>query len=88
MQVYPVPMRIRATNVSTSLLVVYGLPLGSFQCHIHRYEERSLASGVFEAPVNDITESLDELEPRERIGRYLGWHLLAMGEVLRPPLAI
>lgn len=38
-----------------------------------RYEERSL--GIFEAPLADIAENLDELEPRERVGRYLGWHL-------------
>ncbi|KAF5352975.1 hypothetical protein D9758_007968 [Tetrapyrgos nigripes] len=40
------------------------------------YEERSL--GVFEPPPDDEDEEPEELkkyEPRQRIGRYLGWHL-------------
>lgn len=40
------------------------------------YEERSL--GVFEAPPADEDEEpgdLETLPPRERIGKYLGWHL-------------
>ncbi|KAJ8516990.1 hypothetical protein ONZ45_g5757 [Pleurotus djamor] len=40
------------------------------------YEERSL--GVFEAPVDDEDEeptNLEALPPRERVGKYLDWHL-------------
>ncbi|KAF9458719.1 cation transport protein-domain-containing protein [Collybia nuda] len=37
------------------------------------YEEKSL--GVFEPPEGDITEDLDKLEVRERVGKYVGWHL-------------
>ncbi|KAL0952812.1 hypothetical protein HGRIS_007037 [Hohenbuehelia grisea] len=40
------------------------------------YEERSL--GVFEAEPEDEDEEpqgLEELAPRQRVGRYLGWHL-------------
>jgi hypothetical protein len=50
---------------------------------IHRYEERSL--GVFKAPVGDIEEGLEKLPSRERIGRYIGWHIrhqLSMGRLL------
>lgn len=57
--VYPVALSIRSTNV---------------------YEERSL--GVFEAPTEDeeeepdvIDQDMRELAPRERVGRYVGWHL-------------
>lgn len=51
----------------------------------HRYEERSL--GVFETPSEDEDEEpendLAKLGPRERVGRYVGWHLrrqLSIGE--------
>jgi Trk-type K+ transport system membrane component len=39
------------------------------------YEERSL--GVFELPPEDYDEPQDlpKLPPRERVGRYLGWHI-------------
>ncbi|KAJ7586206.1 potassium transporter [Mycena floridula] len=39
------------------------------------YEERSL--GVFEEPPEDDEEpdDMSKLEPRQRIGRYVGWHL-------------
>ncbi|KAI4519038.1 TrkH-domain-containing protein [Schizophyllum commune Loenen D] len=57
--VYPVALSIRSTNV---------------------YEERSL--GVFEAPEEDdddepdvVDQDMRELAPRERVGRYVGWHL-------------
>ncbi|KAL1746627.1 cation transport protein-domain-containing protein [Schizophyllum fasciatum] len=57
--VYPVALSIRSTNV---------------------YEERSL--GVFEAPEEEeedepdvIDQDMRELAPRERVGRYVGWHL-------------
>ncbi|KAF5377172.1 hypothetical protein D9615_006433 [Tricholomella constricta] len=37
------------------------------------YEERSL--GIFEDPEGDIPENLATLDVRERVGRYLGWHV-------------
>ena len=43
---------------------------------IQSYEERSL--GVFEEPPDEEDEEpadLNTLEPRQRIGRYVGWHL-------------
>jgi hypothetical protein len=39
----------------------------------HRYEERSL--GIFEAPLEEIKEDLAKLPSRERVGRYVNWHL-------------
>lgn len=38
-----------------------------------RYEERSL--GIFEAPLGEIKEDLATLPSRERVGRYVNWHL-------------
>jgi hypothetical protein len=38
-----------------------------------RYEERSL--GIFEAPLGEIKEDLAKLPSRERVGRYVSWHL-------------
>ncbi|KAG6919481.1 hypothetical protein DXG01_005740 [Tephrocybe rancida] len=38
-----------------------------------QYEEKSL--GIFEAPEGDLQENLEELEVREGVGRYVGWHL-------------
>lgn len=37
------------------------------------YEERSL--GIFEAPLGEIKEDLAKLPSRERVGRYVNWHL-------------
>jgi hypothetical protein len=39
----------------------------------YRYEERSL--GIFEAPLGEIKEDLAKLPSRERVGRYVSWHL-------------
>jgi len=49
----------------------------SFISSLDSYEERSL--GVFEAPPDDEDEEPNDINGlktrRERIGRYLGWHL-------------
>lgn len=56
-----------------------------FRFDLHRYEERSL--GIFEAPLDDMQEDLEQLPSRERIGRYFNWHLrrqLSIGKLLPP----
>lgn len=37
------------------------------------YEEKSL--GIFEPPPGELEEDLEQLAVRERVGRYLGWHV-------------
>ena len=44
-----------------------------FRFDTRSYEEHSL--GIFEAPVGDLQEDLEQLPSRERIGRYVHWHL-------------
>lgn len=75
-------MSIRSTNVY--VLYRHIVLLVSDTCP-YSYEERSL--GVFEEPADDEDEEpndLTTLEPRQRIGRYVGWHLrrqLSIGEL-------
>ena len=70
-------------------------PLSFFILSLNRlgsYEERSL--GIFEAPPDQEDqepEDLNTLEPRQRIGRYLSWHLrrqLANGLLPSCPLSL
>ena len=69
-------MSIRSTNVWVMKKKLRNLP---HSCPIDKssYEERSL--GVFESPPDDKDAEPDDIPKlpsrRERVGRYLGWHL-------------
>ncbi|RDB17612.1 Low-affinity potassium transport protein [Hypsizygus marmoreus] len=55
------------------LMYIAVYPIGMCIRATNVYEERSL--GIFEAPEGDLADNLETLEPRERVGKYLGWHL-------------
>jgi len=75
--VYPVALSIRSTNVYVHVLQLFFLASRFIYIFPNSYEERSL--GVFEAPPDDEDEEPNDINNlktrRERIGRYLGWHL-------------
>lgn len=71
---HQVALSIRSTNVwvTVSFFLLWLWPICKFS-----YEERSL--GIFEPPPDAEDEEPDDITKlpsrRERVGRYLGWHL-------------
>lgn len=74
-------LSIRSTNVSVAHRENLDRPLTSSL--YYRYEERSL--GVFEEPESEDDEPEEAdfkgLSGRERVNRYLGWHLRRQASV-------
>ena len=67
-------MSIRTTNVYVLIAMFNSCRINLTRCS---YEERSL--GVFEPPPDDEDEEPADLNQiksgKERVGRYIGWHL-------------
>ncbi|CAK5270995.1 unnamed protein product [Mycena citricolor] len=65
---------IRVLNLRIDQIFVYPVAMTIRSTNV--YETESL--GIFEEPPDDADEEpmdLDKLQPRERIGRYLWWHI-------------